>query len=1078
MINTCWFCFKWGLLLAAVGAAATAAYFYHRMDEEIRCHVEQRIAQHYTGLKVTIRSAELLEGEGIEIRGLSILEPGAEGPRAELLYCDEVFLSCPAEVQDLIREEPQVSRITFRRPTLRATRRPDGTWSVAKLLPLPKLSEHPPEVIVENGTVEILDPLRTPASTLMLPNVNLTFSPPDPSGPTPHARNFRGTLSADHLRGVEINGQVNPHVPKWTISGTVEGLEISPELRDALPGPLAAKLAVLGGLRGHGTLGFRVSYDPAAAPPYRFDLSGRLVRGRLDDPRLPHPLTDMRARVHLSNEGFAIDELVARSNQATLRVISARQSGYELGKSPLTLKAEIRQLELDRQLFERLPQALQEQWHKYRPEGRINADLALRFDGRTWHPDLSAECLNVSFSHYKFPYPLEHGNGLLTWKETANGDWLTADLTAYSGSQQVRLRAEVLHPTSGPTGWFEAKGDGLQLDKKLLDALNEKSRAFVSSLNPSGTVDFYVRMGREMPEGPLKKHIVIGLNRCSVRYEKFPYPLSNIGGTLEMRDDDWTFHGLEGTNDTGRVTCEQGWLTSSQQGRELYLRFVGTNVPLEEELRDALPANVQRAWNNLRPQGMIDLAAEVHYLPEQKKLALGVTAYPKGDSTSIEPVHLPYRLEKLHGALVYRDGRVTLCGRNLREPFKCNPRERFKAEHGPMKLATSGYCDLLPDARWNLQFEGLTIDGLGLDDRNLIQAMPERLKKAVAELQPGGLINLQGDLNLKGGPGTGDPIRSRWDLTATFRPGASINCGVKLENLSGGAKLAGASDGRQFHCRGELDIDSLSYKDYQLTQVRGPIWIDDRQVLLGSWVDRRRSSGPSPRQPRPLTARLFGGTVLGDGWITRGPDQQYGLRATLSQGDLSRFAQEVMAGRQHLRGTILAAVELAGRGRSLNGMAGRGVIQLRQADIYELPLVIALLKILSIREPDQTAFNKSDIGFTVQGNHIYLKPINLYGDAISLLGQGEMDFESRINLTFHAVVGRDELYVPVLRELMGGASQRILQIRAKGTLQNPKTEKVALPFVKEVWEQLQNELQIRPDRPGLLPQARHWIIER
>ena len=71
-----------------------------------------------------------------------------------------------------------------------------------------------------------------------------------------------------------------------------------------------------------------MSYDPAAAVPLKFDLSGRLSRGRIDDPRLPHALTDIRATVHVDNGGFSIDDLAARSGQATLRM-SCRRSGFE-----------------------------------------------------------------------------------------------------------------------------------------------------------------------------------------------------------------------------------------------------------------------------------------------------------------------------------------------------------------------------------------------------------------------------------------------------------------------------------------------------------------------------------------------------------------------------------------------------------------------------------------------------------------------------------------------------------------------------------------------------------------------------
>ena len=68
------------------------------------------------------------------------------------------------------------------------------------------------------------------------------------------------------------------------------------------------------------------------------------------------------------------------------------------------------------------------------PAGEVDADVQLAFDGQTWRPEVSVRCLNVSFTHHKFPYRLEHGTGTLDLKD----DRLKVNLTAYSGSQPVR----------------------------------------------------------------------------------------------------------------------------------------------------------------------------------------------------------------------------------------------------------------------------------------------------------------------------------------------------------------------------------------------------------------------------------------------------------------------------------------------------------------------------------------------------------------------------------------------------------------------------------------------------------------
>ena len=80
----------------------------------------------------------------------------------------------------------------------------------------------------------------------------------------------------------------------------------------------------------------------------------------------------------------------------------------------------------------------------------------------------------------------------------------------------------------------------------------------------------------------------------------------------------------------------------------------------------------------------------------------------------------------------------------------------------------------------------------------------------------------------------------------------------------------------------------------------------------------------------------------------------------------------------------------------------------------------------------------------------------------SLLGRGEMDFQHNVRLTFHALVGRDEIRVPVLHQLMGGASQQIMQIQVAGPLTSPEMRRVAFPGVNQALQQLQEDLQRGP----------------
>ena len=91
--------------------------------------------------------------------------------------------------------------------------------------------------------------------------------------------------------------------------------------------------------------------------------------------------------------------------------------------------------------------------------------------------------------------------------------------------------------------------------------------------------------------------------------------------------------------------------------------------------------------------------------------------------------------------------------------------------------------------------------------------------------------------------------------------------------------------------------------------------------------------------------------------------------------------QEIVSGRQKLQGKILATADLTGSGRTRNALAGKGRIVLSDGDVYELPLMVSLLKILSIREPNQKAFSDGTIDYRIVGPHIYFDRIAFHGDA-------------------------------------------------------------------------------------------------
>lgn len=1063
LLNFAWSSCKWGLLVALVSAAGAVLLFYNRVDEEIRRRVEARIAAQYPDLTVSVRSARLVAGQGIELRGLSIAEPGASGPGAELAYLEEVFLAGQNDWQQMLQGKLSISNIVIRRPTIRMTRRSDGTWSAAKLLPLPRLSADTPRGSIENGVVEIHDPFKNQPGAFVLRDVQLQFEAAAGSvkaaGDRPDFE-VRGRLSADHVRKIDVQATMEPSGRRWSISGMVEELDISPELARALPSDLSRRLSACGPLRAQVKATYRLRYDQAADPALDFDASGQLSRGRIDDPRLPSPLTDLRATFRIKPRTLTVNDLTARSGQTTLKIESFVRDGHA-PKSPFTIKAESHGLVIDRGLMKLFPVSWQDEWQKSQLKGEVDVErLELAFDGERWFPRLLLKCVDVAFSYQAFPYRLEHGKGRIEFKDGL----LTADLTAYSDSEPVRIVGSARDPGPNARVSWEIRGDSLHLDEKLFKALdfkafNPRVGQLVRALHPRGTFSVLFRIGHGDERRPrLHKYLSLGLNRCSLQYEGFPYPLDNVRGTLVMNDDVWEFKDLEGTNDTGRVTCH-GRLLPARGGSELVLNFEGRNVPLEEELRDALAVRspgAERLWRDLKPRGTVNLESVLTMAPGQANVDLKVTAWPVyNESTnqlaSIEPIYFPYRLEKLQGEFTYQNGSVQL--------------HRVRAEHRGTKLEAAGECSIDSLGGWRLRLNRLHVDRLRPTERDLLQALGAQFKKRVADLSLRGSLNLRGSLELASGGQPGEGVSAGWRLDVDFQPGR-LDCGVALEDVYGGVTLEGRFDGRRFLCRGELDFDSLTLKEFQFTEVRGPFLIDDGLVLMGTAADRPQPGRGAP-PGRPITARLYGGRVQVSGKISPADQPDYFVQVALIDADLARFTQEAVPGHQKLTGLVSADLDLDGRGRGMHNLAGRGRIRLRNADLFELPVMVALLKTLNGRPPSTTAFNTGDISFRIQGEHVYLNQIDCKGDAINLRGKGELNLDRTIKLTFH-LVGHDNVPFPILDKIGARASQEILLIHVDGTLDKPVPHRELFPTLAQALEQLQPE---PPQRSGLKPRV-------
>lgn len=1051
---------------------------YLHLDDQICRHVERLFANHYKRLVVDIGSARYKQGQGIFVNNLSLFEP-RDGARPQpMLSVDELFLASDARLDEVLSGKPRVKQIVVRRPRLRAVRQPDGCWSVAVLVPLPKFSDDAPQVSIEDATLLLEDAAHQVVAPLSLRGIDVKLTParraPNAVNNAPGALELTGTVSGAPARELTVSGTISPETGAFDLEIDIRGLEVSPELVAAFPGALHEQL---GGFEFYASADATIHVARPERPDARLAWSATVsvARGRLGHPLLPQPVTELAARIKADQSQLAVQQLTGKFGAADI-LLACNRTGWS-AQAPLGISAKVTNLAVGDDLQSVLPAPLEQLRQRFQPQGVVDAEIQATYDGREWRPDLTAHCRDMVLTDAeKFPYPVEAANGTVSLaRSPATGaTQLNLDLTGLGGGRPIRIVAQLDHlslpkiqlgaggaggavafgedapsayrvrqagaervvdPTTRPTGWVEVSGSGISVDPQLLAALPPRAQVFIRSLHPQGLIDFRWRFARLNPaalQGDTS--LDLKLVDCAIQFEKFPYPLEQVRGSVTAQNGHYTLSDLVGRDRQGSaVVTLHGEADASDAGLALALALRGTNIPLDDNLKLALSAPVQQVWSELRPQGRINFLADVRRALGQEKPVIRVELQPQERSVSVEPTFFPYRFERVDGRAIVTDGRVDL--------------QQLRGVHGRSLFTANGIWQGAPTG-WQLELTNINADRLTFDT-DLLRAAPPGVQKVIDRIRPTGDFNAFNSTFRFVRRGENPQIVSQWDVQLAFHQ-ASLRGDLPLGNLTGGIQLKGSNDGANVSSYGELAIDSLIWNDVQFTKLRGPFWTDSQVCYLG-----RQASARLAQTPLPITADVFGGTIAADIVLQHAGQPNYNADISIGAVDLGRFARERLGGPNDLTGNVSGKLALASAGRSIYALTGKGDLHVVDANIYQLPPLVAMLKVLRNRSPDTTAFNRCDAQFDIRGEHIHFNQLNLLGDAVSLYGRGETNFDRRLDLTFYTLLGPADLPIPLWKTVAGHLSEQGLQLKVDGTWDNPQIHREAFPMVNQMLGQIQ-----------------------
>ena len=778
----------------------------------------------------------------------------------------------------------------------------------------------------------------------------------------------------------------------------------------------------------------------------QFGINAAVNDFNLVDDRHPATLRNCSVKLQLTDHSINLNRATGQLDGGRFDV-SYKQTGL-MDRSDWRFSGSCNEISYSKKWLSLFPESIRRFCRDYDPSGLFDVQFTLDSkDGK----QVTAQLKDTSFSYNRFPYRLRNCIGDVKWI----GDRLRYEVKTLENGQLLEIGGHIDNPGEYATYVCGFGTDGmLPIDEPLLRSLTN-CRAIdraVRDFRPQGRVSGFGTIEKLTPgpDGKVQKRMTIRLHDCDVRHRSFDYPIQKVDGTIQIVDNRFRFENVTGVSSSGRVECNGDW--NNKDG--LRLVFLCNGVPFDRRLRHALNPSLQTVWDSLQPTGQIRLGKVfLSYLtgagaPDIRVQArLGGTNDGQQESNvSITPTWFPYEINRLHGVFEVGGGVISM--RDVR------------GKHGSTWVTCAG-AGSYNEQQWSVRLNNLLAGSVSFD-HELKNALPQELATSIENLKFEGHFNASGEMTFGADYELCDvvqadhkypvhpvgyqtqPCNSKIDWNLRFdMDQASMVVGLPVENIFGSLFLNGTYNGRTAKTAGRIAFDSATIYGAQIKNIAGPIWIDNKQTLAGKFAEN------GDQQSTSITGTAFDGNVNFDGWLSHEQSYPFFVQATVEGSQLEDAAAEIAPHMGEMSGDAYGFVRLRGNAEELHTYKGVGNVHLRNARIHELPVILALLKILQIKEVNRTAFDSSDVNFSISGDQIELSRIELIGDAISLIGNGYLEWMRYADVNFYSVVGRNRFHIPVLSDLYKAGCQRTLWINVGGPIDNLQTSRRVLPGLND-----------------------------
>lgn len=699
-----------------------------------------------------------------------------------------------------------------------------------------------------------------------------------------------GSVSNPFVESATFSGKIDSKT--WSFKGAAANLDLA-EAYKLFSDAIAKNFATFDRIIGKTSLDFAASGSTQQLDAIDYTVKGIALDCAIVTSALRYPISEVETRYAASSGSASIDKFTARCGSTLIRG-AYRQTGAFFSPDSASVGLRLDDLPLNDALLHKLiADAKSREFvskenadkligfiDDYCFSATTNVAATLKKSPETdnkWSPlNVDISGTGVEFTYKPFPYKVDRLSGKVTLDSE---ETLTVELQSNENAQPTSIVGSFANALDAPRGQIDVIAKNRPIDPKLISASSESSQSVLLQLQPSGNIDVWLRAAydpTQNPNRPLRIESAVNVRDGAVQYEYFPLPISSISGSIYMRDGAALFTNLTGKCGSASISAN-GSLASGKNLEEITEEFrelnatqapqgalgaefagsTGTtslavspaplslfasmpipsnaplgkdawrfqltsnvrNFPLGEDLRNALVKYERKdEFEKLNLEGKVNGQIRVAYRTDARKLSLEFDVQPTPESTSARPVGFPYELREIDGRFVYREGALAV--------------EGLRAKSGRTVYSTNINSRTTSDGGWTLDLTSLRVDQFQID-RDLQSATSNQALSFLTFLNPTGAFNVDGAIHVAKGGSPQAKARASWDLRFIAQQNTARPF-VQLDAICGSVKMFGTSESQGAPVIfGEVDLDSLYYKDLQISKLNGPFFFNGSDLFWG-----------------------------------------------------------------------------------------------------------------------------------------------------------------------------------------------------------------------------------------------------